>query len=80
MAQDEISPLYLFIIQLCLNPKIIVKKKVVQPSEGETVEQYRERCRDILSEMTKFKKYEANFNDFLEYDRQKKEIIKERKK
>ena len=80
MAQDEINPFYLLMIQLCLNPKIIIKKKVVQPQEGETVEKYRERCRDLLLEMTNFKKYEANYNDFIEYERQKKEIIEARKK
>jgi len=49
MGMDEVNAFYYTVIVLCLNPKLIVKKKVVEAKPGETVDEYRERCRGILA-------------------------------
>ena len=73
MAEDEVDPTFLVFTLLSLSPKLIVKKQVVEPKKDETTEEYRERCRDLLAKMCGFKKYETNFNDFLDYQKRMKE-------
>lgn len=49
MGMDEVNAFYYTVIALCLNPKLIVKKTLINPLQGETVDEYRERCRKIIA-------------------------------
>lgn len=45
MGLDEIAALDHGLFAMCLTPTLRVKRTIVQPKESETVEDYRERCR-----------------------------------
>ena len=52
-GHDEINMWEHFLFSLCLRPSLTVNQCIVKPKEGETVEAYRERCREKIAEMGK---------------------------
>lgn len=72
MGMDEVNAFFYTVIVLCLNPKLIVKKRCVQPKTGETVEEYRQRCRSILAEMGEYTLIDSTYKDIVEYEKLKK--------
>lgn len=74
MGMDEVNAFFYTVIVLCLNPKLVVRKRVVEPKKGEKVEEYRERCRTILAEMGGFTKIDSSYQDIVEYEKLKKQV------
>ena len=73
MGMDEVNAFFYTVIVLCLNPKLVVRKRVVEPKKGEKVEEYRERCRTTLAEMGGFTKIDSSYQDIVEYEKLKKQ-------
>ena len=60
-----------------VRPKITVKKDVLSPQVGESVDSFRERCRKRMGEMTGNRLCEADVKDFLALEAIRKEKRKE---
>jgi hypothetical protein len=76
MGFDEISIIEHAIITLCLNFTLRVFKEVVSPLAAESVEQYRERCREIVAQKTGFKKYDSDLKDIKAYETKFREAMR----
>jgi hypothetical protein len=76
---DEIDVLEHAMISFCLKPTLRVSKVVVSPLPEETVENYRERCREIVAEKTGCRKYDADYKDISLYEKNFRAFLKERR-
>ena len=63
----------------CARNIVRIRKEKMIPEKNESVEHYRERCRDRIAAIWGYKKYDVSFKDVKEYDRQYKEELKKRK-
>lgn len=67
MGLDEVDTIYHATIILALNYTLRVYKDVITPLPTDTIESYRERCRDRMVELSGFKKYDTDYKEILEY-------------
>lgn len=77
MGFDEITILEHAIISFCLRPTLRVSKEVVSPLPEETVDKYRERCRNIIAEKNGFRKYDGDYKDIHLYEKNFTAFLKE---
>lgn len=63
MGVDEIGQLESLVLALAQWPKLTVKKIIVSPNKGETVEQYTARTRKLVADAHGFKCTEGGFRD-----------------
>jgi hypothetical protein len=78
MGLEEVSNGAHAIITFCLKPTLRVAKQVMTPLENETVEEYRDRSRTKLSQMTGFQLIECTFKEQMEYLYKIEALVKER--
>ena len=57
-------------LMLCSEFTLRVKREQIKAKEGESLESYRERCRERIATMGNFKMYDTTFKDYLEYEKE----------
>lgn len=67
MGHEEITTDVHALLTLCLKPTLKVKKDVMAAMKDETVEEYRERCRRRVGEMSGFGLYDCSYKEQMEY-------------
>ena len=63
MGEDELTQAEHIFTALAQRPTLNVKKLEIHPFQGEEVEQYMERCRELMAKTWDFKLSEAGYRD-----------------
>ena len=72
----DISQLQHAFVSLCLRPTIEVKHNIMTPLDGETPEEYCQRCRQEMGKLTGVSLVESRYRDSLQFEKAKKEARK----
>lgn len=66
-GDNETTAIENYLLSMCANCILKIKKEIIYPKENETVEEYRERCRKRVADLWGFKIYDVSFKEYFDY-------------